>query len=269
MEQLNEQKLDFKKIARDIEPSRYQKLGDISEVSKNIISDPYQFLWQVEKPDIYQLIESIVHWSIEKFGKQEFSDAKQDFFNLTGRVFPDEDHYNQRISYFLDYFVFLRPIQVKLRQNDVGQTPYLVFMDYHFKQNKKYQGYLQHFKQLSNFRHSLFQIKSVNKNYMVVFDYLTKEKHKILATQPNELIGFKKNAILQGILYIYNVQPLLSLGIILHPLAVTKLINKQIKFMNKNRFFNHLELMSKLAKQNSNYFRQQLQDPIKVYSRDT
>src|SRR5690606_37505465 len=97
-----------------------------------------------------------------------------------GRVFHDDFFYHQRMSYFLDYFTFVRPIQGSLRENDQGSTPYKIFMaSPYLLENQASELVCRRFAALENFRHSLFQIVKISKNRMVLRDLLDRQKFEI------------------------------------------------------------------------------------------
>src|SRR5690606_37182523 len=92
-------------------------------------------------------------------------------------VFHDDSFYDNRMSYFLDYFLFERQVSGR------GLTPFLMFMD-------RYAADLPadlktRLTGLADHRHSLFRILKLQPTLMVLEDVLEPSKPTIVA-RPGE-----------------------------------------------------------------------------------
>lgn len=249
------------------EPTRFSNFGDISSVSGSKMVDPIEHLKTSDDLSVSEMIEGIIHWTQNKYGTDEFVSAKTEFHSLTGRVFPDEPFYHQRMSYFLDFFTFQRPIQGKLHTNDGGFTPFSNFLESQFfGKNKKSSLLKQKFTDLGNFKHSLFMILKVNKNKMILRDLFDKEKIEFGKNHHFFFNGFAYGAIFQGFIFRLASSPHISQGVILHPPNVSRIIRKSIRQLKKEQNPDHLKLMANLAKHHLNFMRQRFGDSKKIYS---
>ncbi|NRA43450.1 MAG: hypothetical protein HRU09_00695 [Oligoflexales bacterium] len=229
--------------------------------------DPMEHLKRTPDASVSDMIEGIIHWTQSKYGTEEFISAKTEFHALTGRVFPDEPFYHQRMSYFLDFFTFQRPIQGMLRENDGGFTPFSHFLDSEFfGKSKKFSALKERFIDLGNFKYSLFMILKVNKNKMILRDLFDKEKIEFGKNHHFIFNGFSYGAIFQGFIFHLASAPQISRGVILHPPNVSRIIRKSIRQLKKDQNPDKLKLMSRLAKQHLNFVRQRFGDSKKIYS---
>lgn len=250
------------------EPTRYSNFGDISSVSGTRILDPMEHIVTCSNPSVVEMIEAIVHWTQKKYGIQEFISAKKEFHSLTGRVFPDEFFYHQRACYFLDYFIFQRPLLGSLQENDLVKTPFGDFLD--SEECLKLPQDLnikQKFHDLKNFQHSIYKILKLNKGKMYLRDLFTKEKLEIFDEHHN-FRGFFKGSLIQGFMFNFRNSTHISQGLIIHPPTVLRFVKASINRVKKQTNYDKMKILSNLAKQNLNLIRQRHQDPKKVYSQD-
>src|SRR6478735_7913459 len=73
--------------------------------------------------------EDIITWVVNLLGVEEVVKAKEEFFTQTGMIFHDDESYNRRMSYFIDYFLFIRPLTHLDPQNP--PTPFALYRDQH------------------------------------------------------------------------------------------------------------------------------------------
>ncbi|MFK7822933.1 MAG: hypothetical protein AB8G05_02165 [Oligoflexales bacterium] len=249
------------------EPTRFSNFGDISSVSGSKMIDPIDHLKSSQDISVPEMIEGIIQWTQNQYGTEEFVNAKKEFHALTGRVFPDEHSYHQRMSYFLDFFTFQRPIQGELRENDEGFTPFSNFLDSQFfDHDRQLSSLKQRFTDLGNFKHSLFMILKVSKYKMVLRDLFDKEKIEFGKNHHFIFNGFAYGAIFQGFIFRLTSSPHISQGVILHPPNVSRIIRKSVRLLKKDQNPDKLKLMSRLAKQHLNFVRQRFGDSKKIYT---
>ncbi len=165
-------------------------------------------------------IENIVHWVQERFGAVQLVKAKDEFFAKTGKVFHDEEHYHRRMSYFIDFFVFQRPLESPAFTYE-GITPH--------------DAYLAEFpgQEPIMFRHSLFRVNRKQKDKLVLKD-LFSNKLVLISSRPSEsFLGVEKGHLLQGFVYSVGMENLLSRGVLFHSDSALPFLKKAIKILKK------------------------------------
>jgi hypothetical protein len=250
-----------KKTWAHFEPTKISLFGDISFVSKGKIQSPLEKLENAqEKPCIDDLIEGIVCWAHGIYGQNEFANGFQEFQNLTGRIFYDEECYHQRVNYFLHYFVFQRvpseAFPIIPYQAFIG-SPY--FENCTIKEETK-----QRILDLIHHIHSLFLVQKIQKDRMVLKDLL--HENKTLICNDLDFYGMVQGSIIQGFLFpkedlAYHLSP----GTIIHPKAVSSLIKKTLKNSVKDSHPKGSTLLSLFGKQNLNFVRRRHLDAKKIY----
>ena len=56
-------------------------------------------------------LEKVLLWASHELGSEQLIKAKEEFYWQTGKVFPDDRFYAGRMSYFIDTFLFEKPIE--------------------------------------------------------------------------------------------------------------------------------------------------------------
>lgn len=244
--------------------SFYESFGDISHVSPEKMVDPLENL-RIDPHFPQSMLEAILHWSFNTFGQEEFIDAKGHFYDLTGRVNYDDDCFHARMSYFLDFFCFQRPLQCASDPVHRGMTPYHAFLDSQVltKINAP-QPLIDDFVALGRFRHSIFEITKINKRGMRLYDLLKKQKY-VIDTGSLVTTGFSADSLLQGFLFERGEQAFISTGMILHPGAVKRLVKKRVSASFKDETFNEFSFLTRLAKQNMSLKRHRHRTPEEIY----
>jgi len=252
------------------ESTRSSDFGDISAVSGSKMLNPLENLLKQANPGLSDLTEAIIYWSQEQFGVDEFIQARQEFFTLTGRIFPDDYFYHQRIAYFLDFFTFQRPVQGKFRENDQASTPFKKFVCSPFFNAKNLTEVQQKkFYDLANFRHSLFKIIKVKKSKLGLKDLFAEDKFEV-SDPLNKILfqGLPPNSVYQGFIFNINEKIYLSQGLLLHPASASRIIVRSVNKLKKDPPFNQMKYLAKLAKQNLNYIRHKKAEAKTIYSQE-
>ncbi len=243
--------------------------ADISQLSIDGPPDPIKALRNSDDYSLSDLLETIIHWAQNEFGIEEFTQALSDFQQIIGRVFHDEPFYHERMTYFLDYFTFQRPLIGNLRENDNLMTPYLKFMQSDFlKDGKLPQRVIDEFSLLEKNRHSIFQIVKIQDIKMTIKDLVTGLKSHILPRDYGSFQGFNKSDILQGFVFDPEGRARLSTGVIIHPSEVARTIKTRLTKSRKTQEFEEIHFFAKLARQNAHYLRHRNICPKKVYLQD-
>ncbi len=201
-------------------------------------------------------LENILAWAQSKFGDDEFIEAKEEFFLNSGKVFYDDSFYEQRMGYFLDYFLLERPIESKLEK-----TPFSEYM-----LQPQATPWSSKDDSLRDFCHSLFQVLKNQDNQLLVLDLINDQKIKIIARKNESFTAIQRKDLLQGYIYKSQNHYYLSHGLVFHPTKLSRFIKKEIKKSKNSSSFNRLKLLLSLAKQNLKYLRHIHVDPKRIYA---
>ena len=242
--------------------SRLATPSDISEILSEKIN-PLDRL-QSREVEIDDLFDAAIHWSESVFGHEEFAKGLSRFETEAGRVFPDESFYNERMEYFLNFFLF--DIKLQNKKADFKQTPYKSFFDFcrqlEFSINK---DALYKLELLGNFKHSIFSIKRMrNDNTIMVKDLKSDQKFKVVSRHYKSFLGLKKGELIQGLLFPWDSVFMLSSGFLIHPRKAKSFIlkkfckEKQADCITQSNLF-------KAARINLNWVRMNTSDVSRVY----
>lgn len=191
---------------------------------------------QVENTTTESILETIVSEFESHMGQEAFVAAKEEFYRQFGKVFPEDNFYDARMSYFLDYFVLLRPVPGE------SATPFLKFRpDAVFP--------VELVAAIEAFRHSVFLVESLasDKMSMVVRDLTTRAAYKVQAKPGESFHGFSAKSVFQGFVFPLKGFAYLGNGLIMHPPQVIALIENFIKKSLKLNDFDEQEMLAKLA----------------------
>lgn len=246
------------------EPTRIQRYGDISSVSSNEVLSALDALKVTTNLDLSELKEALIQWSQNEIGLDEFITAQSEFQALTGRVFYDDSCYHQRITYFLDYFVFQRPVS----KNNQIITPYSSFLQspFYLGGSNMTQGNKENLENLQNFQHSIYMCKKVNDRKIILKDLIHKTKNEVFTHEDHSFNGFPSKSIVQGFIFELNHRKLISSGIIIHPPGSASFIKKYIKKTLKEDPHNKMKILTQLARKNLDLLRHRNIDVRKIYS---
>jgi hypothetical protein len=187
--------------------------------------------------EVDHCVESILNWAMDTFGQEQMVKAKEDFFLLTGKVFPEDAYYHARMSYFLDYFVFQRIIEAAAAEYR-GLTPFQAFSRYQDDSSGSKCG-------IGNFRHSLFKVLRLGPD-MAIKDMLTNQKYTVFKREHETFEGMNKKSLFQGFLYINEENNFLSYGLVAHPNGCEKVIQAYLKAAQK-AYVDEIAILSRLA----------------------
>jgi len=121
---------------------------------------------------------------------------------------------------------------------------------------------------LSNKKLSIFQVKKVKKDSLVISDIFTKSPD-ITIFLNDDWIAIEKGELIQSFLYESN-EPYLSTNGFIHPKEVKKLILKEAKSIIKNNNDDIYigDLLSKLFRRFVNSMRYSKKNPLEIYTID-
>lgn len=180
-------------------------------------------------------LERVINWSISKFGSDEIIKAKEDFFMKMGKVFYDDECYDNRMTLFTDHFLFERYIES--RKDYKYLTPYIIYL----KEHNDDPLILHH-------RYSIYSIVSKKNDKIYLWDILAEEKLEVEFVHNESPLGMNKNMIIQGFIFETKNKALLSNGLIFHPPESFSILKKTIKIERKNRCFYKSKFLSLAAK---------------------
>jgi hypothetical protein len=165
--------------------------------------------------------------------------AKQEFFDQSGTVHDDDVEFEQRMSLFMDWYLFDRqipslgmpPITHYIRQNQID-----------FSEEEK-----QLLDNLAHSIHSVFVFKgtTIFGKKLVVQDLFSKKKYKVV--DPRLSQAFARGDIFEARLFQHDGKFFFSQGFCFHPVEMKSFIFneiKKIRFQDRER---HLQLILQLA----------------------
>lgn len=192
--------------------------------------------------ELEKCLEHMLLWAYQKVGSETLVQAKEEFYERTGKIFPDDDFFNDRMSYFIDQFVFERPLG--LNDDDPGQTIFEAYLKQN-EANTPIQGFI----------HSIFSIHRINDKLLTLRDLFTNERHKITRTEEANFQGIGKKDIFQGFIYQLESHKTLSRGLVFHPHTSHSIIKKHLKSLQKQGTFETHPILSDLAMQQLRHLR--------------
>ncbi len=153
----------------------------------------------------------------------EFSDevykAREQYNSVVGEVYEDDQSYEERMSHFLEWYTFDR--------NFTGKTisPLLDFVEKKRKHLPKESH--QELMDLVKNIHGLFKIKKISRDYVVVYDFFTNRKHKVMEKE-SQLV-FRKNDLFEGRIIPSSNSQCFTGVYCFHPQKSEKFIKKEVK----------------------------------------
>lgn len=165
--------------------------------------------------------------------------AKQEFFDQSGTVHDDDIEFEQRMSLFMDWYLFdrqipslgMQPITHYIRQNQPEfSEPEKVLAD-----------------NLSHSIHSIFIFRGTTLfgKKLVIQDLFTKKKYRVI--DPRLKHAFARGDIFEARLFVHEGKYYFSQGFCFHPVEMKSFILseiKKIRFQDRDR---HLQLILQLA----------------------
>ncbi len=197
-------------------------------------------------------LEDLIAWAVRRCGIEEFVKAKEEFFQLTGKVFYDDETYHSRMHYFLEYFLFERTFNSSGRLR-VGATPFEAFLESSAETV------------ISGFTHSLFAVIRIQNQALTLKDIFSAHKYRIQKQSEELFKGISKGDIFQGFVFHLEEHSVLSRGLIFHPARAHRLLKKSIKEEKNRGFWNPNQMLAKLARQQLKLARLKHVDPKLVY----
>lgn len=203
-------------------------------------------------------LEEVLLWAQKRFGNEEIVQAKEEFFWKMGKVFHDDSFYEQRMNYFLDYFLLERPVREKNELGLMNRTPIMILED---DETRTTSFPLL----LSGYHHAIFEVKRHLTDSIVIIDLFSGDKFEVSARSNESFKLLQRKQVFQGFIYEVGDKRYLSRGLLFHPDRVIKIIKKTIKTVKKAKDFNPQRLLSNYAKHNLRYLRHSNLDSKRIY----
>ena len=167
-----------------------------------------------------QLIETIT----QKNPSQEIFEAKEEYQKISGKIFEDDKSYETRMSSFLEWFTFDRPL------NNSIKTPLQKYMDGQWESlSEEDRGLCENISRSIN---GLFVLKKVKPDLVVVLELLDDKKYQVKEKQGEIL--FNKGDVFEARLVIFGDQFFFSDNFCYHPKETTGFIKAKIKELRAN-----------------------------------
>ena len=227
--------------------------------------DPLALLTEHREVNLDMCMEALVLWAQAQFGSDQFVAAREEFDWKSGKVFHDDSFYDTRISYFLDFFVFERPISGAAADGRV-ETPIQSFMRQPDARVPK--KVMEVFEELGKARHSFYQVSRPGIRRMQVKDLVSGEKLGVSARTGMTFEGISRSEIFQGFLLPFQSSLRLSVGSVFHSKLANTPIKRRIRAAVKKGVPEHnvRELLMDLAQAQLRLQRQPKADLKQIYA---
>lgn len=208
------------------------KLDTSSELSMDPRSQVY-----------FELIDRLIVQFTTSEYKSEVADGKREFFDEAGVVDEENIFFEMRVTQFLEWYLFSRPLLKNL------QTPVqLALEDESFKKTDED---ILRLKALTQLRHSLFEFQKIRGDDVFIRDLMTNEE--IVIQKSPIQIGFSREEIFDARLVPDNGGYLFTRAFAFHPQEATEFILSEIKKVERADFVLQDALMLRLLKMRYKY----------------
>ncbi len=172
--------------------------------------------------------EPLIDEILQHFSSGIFSDevvgAKKQFFDLAGVFDEESDGFEQKMTQFIDWYIFTRPLQSTGLSpiQMIGQEKGDFFSNEFTSQDLKY---------LSSGRHSIFEFLKLKNKDIYLRDLLANEK--IVIKNSLVTVGFEKEQLFESRLFPYGDTFVFGTSFCFHPPRASRYIFKEIKRVRK------------------------------------
>lgn len=210
-----------------------------------------------------QLIDAIVYWSEKEFGISEFINARKEFDWQTGKVFDEDSFFPQRMTYFLEQFIFERPLSQSSEPS--FSTPFEKVCNLDQSRQLHLTPLFKLIDSYDSHCHSVYEVKKVTKSILTILDLINNNKMLLHKSKSQSFEGLVRGDLFQGFVYTINGDYTLSNGILQHPRRVVKIIKKFLVRSKKHSDFHERALLTCLAKIHMRHLRHQHVDAKDIY----
>lgn len=199
-------------------------------------------------------LEQMLHWAADEFGDELVVKAKNDFYWKNGKVFPDDEFYPSRMTYFVDQFLF--QFAQTFADDDRRLSLYELFKEEHEPTAIK------------GVRHSIYKVKSFADDKLRLVDLLSHKQLTVKKRANETFFGIKKRLIMQGYIYYCGDDAFLSQGLVVHPQVCTKQILRYIADVQDAGRYDSAAVLSRFARLQLRHKRHRHVDPTVIYLTD-
>jgi hypothetical protein len=192
---------------------------------------------------------------------REVYNAKQEYFEKAGLVHEDDVEFEQRMSIFMDWYLFDRDLP------GVDLPP----IKYYFRRNKDRfsNEELNIYRDFCSTIHSIFRLKRFtwNRKGVVVADLFTGKSHTVMDLEVKS--GFARGDLFEARIIPFKGGYEFSRGFCFHPIEMESFIVgevKKVRFQDRSR---HTKLILQLAAMKLNHLRFKHIDIRHIYAFDS
>lgn len=171
------------------------------------------------------------------------------FYDSNGKFFPDDPFYESRMTFFWDHYIFNTSALVSGAKHSIFAS----------------QGSEAFGDTIDGATYSLYRVKKVKPQTLLVIDEITQAKVFICARKDQNLSGFSKGDYIQVWLYEKDGKLYMSRGLIMHPAAAKKSLNKVIKNTERQDSSMVEKFLSSIACKQIRHVRHQHVAPERIY----
>ena len=226
-------------------------LERLIKIESNVFKDasPLEFDALSKSDDFDRAIENYITSSGLSNCREIVINALESFYRKSGKFFAEDPFYEHRMSYFWDQYIFHTGwLSNKFELSHYESLP----------------GNLKNI--IEDYRYSLFKIKKVRCQSLLVIDEINKDKLTIEARENQSFTGMNKGDYLQSFLYIKDSVHYLSRGIVIHPFKAKKSIEKALKVKSFEQLAEKLHFLSQLSTIHLRHIRHMHVSPERIYS---
>jgi hypothetical protein len=207
-------------------------------------------------------LDVVVSWAETRFGKNFFVGPLEEFQARYGKVNHEDDFYQSRMNYFLEWCVLERSMGSDL----ASSTPAAVFFREHQELIAVSAGRVADlWRAFAAFRHGVFQIVETGHDMIEVLDLCFGGTFKILPKSGETMRFLARNMIFQGYVYGLYDQRNLGQGMIIHPELAAQAINKFFRQHQRLPRLAPADICRIMAATNMRYLRMQHVNPAVIY----
>jgi hypothetical protein len=206
-------------------------------------------------------LDVVVDWVEKIAGKNYFIAPLEEFQQRFGKVNPEDDFYQSRMNYFLEWCVLERPLSL----NAAGRAPASIFFEKHPDITNLENPSSSSWRAFSGFRHSIFEVVEAGSDCIEVVDLCSGKLAKVVSKSGETLRYLSKGTIFQGYLFGHHAHRMLGQGLIIHPELAYKQIKRFLKDHQRLPRFSSAEICRFFAMTNMRYLRMQHVNPAVIY----
>lgn len=212
----------------------------------------------IEKNQFEILIDKILNHFVKGVYQEELLLAKKEFFENSGTLDENSEHFESRMSQFYDWYFFTREL------HGHGKTPLeacLLERELRFDENE-----LRLLEILKQHRHSVFEFIKIKGSDIYLKDLLADKK--IIVKQSPWVFGFDPDEIFEARLIPQDGSWVFARGFCFHPESAKKFILSEVKRHRKDPDLNTNVFMLRLVKMRYKYEQYRHVRPEMIYSNE-